>query len=224
MNTMGLRRHAARKWGRPGMIIRIVAGALLAATVVFAAWRYKDRLTARPHTTAHLSYQRLGLDSARVNADALIASVALQAQRSWEDSSWWSVRIAGVRGDGTVDLTGGARANVTYVSPWRASSASPAIRRKAIQRFEFSGSGVNARELRARKSRTSWQPPPAPQCSITNLAASLVSRGLAPDDTIDVSFNPSIFRHGLNWRVQSSAELLSGFYSMADCSLVRPAA
>ena len=167
-----------------------------------------------------IGYGQLGISASAADGDKMISSVAGLATKWKKDAVWWSVNYQAVKADGTVILEKGAV--VEYVSPSRVQAASKKGREDSIKKFQFGASGVDfGKTWNATNQWKNVVPPPAPQCSMKQMLATLAPKGLTGEKTVRVTFDPQFQNVNVpTWHVIGEDPKIDAYYSMVDCSEV----
>jgi hypothetical protein len=146
----------------------------------------------------------LGIDQKKGDPDKMIAGAAAYAKKWASDAGFWSVTIAKLNADGTVDLSN-SNVVVEYFSPSAVSSPLSTIRDNSIKKFNFIDDRMDYKDIwGVRKQYTPAPKPTAiPGCTAKMLAAKLVSVGaLKPGAPIQVSIDPAF---GSEWIAQTGS-------------------
>ena len=144
----------------------------------------------------------LGIDQKKGDPDKMIAGAAAYAKKWQSDAGFWSVNIAKLRADGTVDLTD-SNVVVEYFSPSAVSSPLTSIRDNSIKKFNFIDDRMDHKDIWGVRKQYSPapKPTPIPGCTAKMLAAKLVSVGaLKPGNPLQVSIDPQF---GSEWIAQT---------------------
>jgi hypothetical protein len=195
--------HAAAATGGPSKL-KAIGGAVLGIVVAvgYGGLRIfgKRGIGANKGTE---SISALGIDPKKGDPDKMIAGAAAYAKKWKSDAQFWSVNIAALGADGTIDLTD-KNVVVEYFSPSGVSSPVQSAREDSIKKFNFIGENMQYADQWGVKKQITPAPkgPGTPGCTVKMLAAALVKSGaLKQGQTLQVSIDPMFSE--TSWIVQT---------------------
>jgi hypothetical protein len=152
------------------------------------------------------SLSSLGIDPKKGDVDKMIAGASAYAKKWKSDAAFWSVNVAALNADGTIDLTD-KNVVVEYFSPSAVSSPLQNVRDDSIKKFNFIGENMQYGDIWG--VRKQYSPPPkGPSiagCTVKMLAQTLVKQGiLKAGSPLQVSIDP-VFSE-TSWIVQTPSK------------------
>jgi hypothetical protein len=152
------------------------------------------------------SLSSLGIDPKKGDVDKMIAGASAYAKKWKSDAAFWSVNVAALNADGTIDLTD-KNVVVEYFSPSAVSSPLQTVRDDSIKKFNFIGDNMQYGDIWG--VRKQYSPPPkGPSiagCTVKMLAQTLVKQGiLKAGSPLQVSIDP-VFSE-TSWIVQTPSK------------------
>lgn len=210
------------KLGGSNMKLKIIGAVILAIGVGVAGIFVKMKMKGTPKGV--ISMSSLGLDAAKADPDVMITALAGPAKSWKKDAVWWSINVLGLRADGTVDLTAGGGAQVSFASPSAAGSHNKKTREDSVKEYNLTAQGARAGNLIGfREVIEDFAGPDLPRCSVKQVAAILAKQGLSGTKTVHLNFDRQ-FSHMVGtdaWHVLGDDPKLNLWISLADCSIVK---
>jgi hypothetical protein len=205
--------------GGPSKVATIGGGvlAVIAAIAVGGFKTFGRNLLKGGSTNAGTqTLASIGVDQKKGDPDKMIAAAAAYAKKWKSDAAFWSVNIAALGADGTIDLTD-KNVVVEYFSPSGVSSALQTVRDDSIKKFNFIGENMQYADQWGVKKQYTPPPkgPPIPGCTAKMLAAALVKQGvLKAGQTLQASIDPMFSE--TSWIVQAPGKPLH--FDTATCA------
>jgi hypothetical protein len=202
---------------------KIIGGVVLAVALGVVGMVVKSKLKGSTAKGA-ISLSSIGVNAEHADPDAMIAGLAGPAKSWKKDAVWWSINVLGLRADGTIDLTSGGVAQVSYASPSAAGSHLKKERDDSVKEYAVNSTGASSNQLIGfTEVIENFEGPALPGCSIKQVAKILATKGLTGTKTAHVNFDRQFSSMvGVDaWHVLGDDPQLNLWINLADCSIVK---